>query len=58
MPFGKHNAALPEMQYKMPSDISDKPTKLSYFDIIKKKNINLETEEEKKDGRWNTRKAE
>lgn len=58
MPFGKHNAALPEMQYKMPSEIGDKPTKLSYFDIIKKKNVNLETEEEKKDGRWNTRKVE
>ena len=37
MPFGKHNAALPEMQYKMPTDIGDKPTKLSYFDILNKK---------------------
>lgn len=37
MPFGKHNSALPEMQYKMPTDISDKPTKLSYFEILENK---------------------
>ena len=47
MPFGKHNAAIPEMKYKLPKDIQDKPTKLSYFDVINKKKENLQNEENK-----------
>lgn len=48
MPFGKHNAAIPEMKYKLPKEFGDKqPNKLSYFDIINKKKENLQSEEKK-----------
>ena len=47
MPFGKHNAAIPEMKYKLPEDSRDKPTKLSYFDVIDKKKDKNDNEEAK-----------
>lgn len=37
MPFGYHNAALPEMKYKLPNMPNNKDCKLSYFDALDKK---------------------
>ena len=48
LPFGKHNAAIPEMKYKLPKDILPEPTKLSYYDIINRKQGKKENDEEEK----------
>ena len=49
IPFGKHNAALPEMKFKVPSLPNERDSKLSYYDVLDKLHYEVKEEDKKND---------